>query len=414
MRFSSGWGALLALGAIAAGACSDDAEDVDGSTQGGAGGGGASSTGGGGSGPVVADDPTGWESAGALLVGRALATATVLDDGRVLVVGGEDDAYAMIASVETYDPETGEIADTAPLPEPRSHHTATLLGNGRVLVAGGGQGSEISLPNGEGALASAWLYEPDTSTWIPTGTMSEARAGHRAVLLEDGRVLVVGGGNQVGYSCAQIHPDCTVADSLASAEIYDPETGSWAVTAPLAQPRIGFDLRRFGAGVVASGGAADNEGLESVEIFDVQTGAWASGPALDGQRLYHAAAVLDGKLVVAGGKIANVEPVTSVDVLDEGASQWVAASPLDEPRTGASFVALQSGRGLIVAGNNQLGTRFIAEAAIYDIAADAWSKIEPLATGRYGQAAVLLEDGSVLVVGGRTALGVTTSVERSR
>lgn len=359
-------------------------------------------------------DPTGWSATGSLAEGRALATANVLPDGRVLVVGGEDDAYGMLASAELYDPAAGTFAKAAPLPEPRDHHTATLLKTGEVLVVGGGQGSEISLPTGEKALASAVLYDPKSDTWRPTGSMHEARAGHRAVLLDDGRVLVVGGGNKVGYSCADIHPNCTIADSIGSAEIYDPATGVWTTTGALAQPRIGFDLHLTPTGVVASGGGAKNQGLTSVEIYDVAAGTWRSGPSLQGQRLYHSAALLGGKLVVAGGKIANVAPITSVDILDDTASKWMAGAELKEARTGASFIPLPSGKGLLVAGNDQLGTQFLAAAALYDPAADAWTSLPALAHGRYSQVSVLLQDGSVLVIGGRTSKGITTSVERSR
>ncbi len=365
--------------------------------------------------PPPPADPTGWTRTGSLKQARALATATVLADGRVLVTGGEDDDYAMLASAELFDPETGAFTEAAALPSPRDHHTATLLPNGEVLVAGGGAGSSISLPSGEKTTASAVLYDPKTNAWRETGTMHTARAGHRAVLLENGRVFVAGGGSAVGYPCHSSHPDCTVADSIASAEIYDPGTGTWTEAAPLAQARLAFALNVTPAGVVASGGAADDNGLESVEIYDAKADAWRAGPKLKGERLNHATAVLNGKLVVAGGKIANVSPITTVDVLDTSTSRWTTGASLDEPRTGASFLALPSGKGLLVAGNDQTGrTPHLDEAALYDPEADAWTVIQPLAQGRYSQATALLKDGSVLVIGGRTSKGVTTSVERSQ
>jgi N-acetylneuraminic acid mutarotase len=360
-----------------------------------------------------APDPTGWIAVGDLHEPRALATATLLDDGRVLVVGGEDTRYGMLASVEIFDAATGTFEKGAPLPEPRDHHTATRLPNGQVLVAGGGLGSQITLPRGEGTLASAVLFDPKTGTWTRTADMHVARAGHRAVLLPDGRVLVAGGGGRVGYDCHSSHPNCTVAESLGSAEIYDPATGAWTETGPLGEARLAFSLDVTPLGIVAAFGAAKNKGLETVEIFDPKTNAWTFGPKLAGEQFYHASAVLGGELVVAGGKIANVKPITTVNVLDASGASWRPRASLGDPRTGASLVPLESGKGLLVAGSNQLGERFLAEAALYDPTADTWTKIAPLAKGRFSHATVRLRDGSVLVIGGRSARGALATAERT-
>jgi phosphatidylserine/phosphatidylglycerophosphate/cardiolipin synthase-like enzyme len=115
-------------------------------------------------------------------------TATLLADGRVLIVGGADGS-TVLASAELYDPATGTFSPTGSLTTARYNHTATLLADGRVLIVGGG-----SISNGAGAvLASAELYDPKTSSFSPTGTMSTGRYDHTATLLADGQVLIVGG-----------------------------------------------------------------------------------------------------------------------------------------------------------------------------------------------------------------------------
>jgi N-acetylneuraminic acid mutarotase len=366
--------------------------------------------------PAVPSDPVGFRSAGKLREPRALATATRLKDGRVLVVGGEGDDYKMMASVEIYDPATETTTAGPPMPAPRSHHTATLLANGQVLVAGGGQGSEISIPNGEGVLASAVLYDPAANAWREAGAMSGKRAGHQAVALADGRVLVVGGGDRVGYPCAAIHPNCNVAESIGTAEIYDPASGTFSRTGDLAFPRVAFSLDVLRSGkVVATGGGAKNAGLTSVEIFDPKAGTWSKGPDLDGQRLFHASAAVDNTLLVVGGKIANVKPISNADLLDEGASKWRRGASVEIPRTGAKLVPLASGRVLLVAGFNQLENSAIADARLYDPATDSWTPIAKLAAERSTHTAVLLEDGSVLVAGGRGVAGfVVSEIERTR
>jgi len=84
--------------------------------------------------------------------------------------------------------DAGAWTPTGSLTQPRQYHTATLLTNGQVLVAGG---FSFSAPVGE--RASAELYNPATGTWTATGTMNQARYYHTATLLNNGKVLVVGG-----------------------------------------------------------------------------------------------------------------------------------------------------------------------------------------------------------------------------
>src|SRR6476660_7361908 len=103
------------------------------------------------------------------------------------------------------------FVNTGSLGTPRSSHTATLLPNGKMLVVGGF--SDIS-----GYLASAELYDPASGTWTATGSLTTARSGYTATLLPNGKVLVVGGANGNGS---------TFLGELASAELYDPASGTW-------------------------------------------------------------------------------------------------------------------------------------------------------------------------------------------
>ena len=116
-------------------------------------------------------------------------TATLLADGKVLVVGGNGGANGRNAmdSAELYDPADGSWTAALNLIGGRADHTATLLADGTVLVAGGGGGLQYR------ALASAELYDPVTGSWSAAGTMITARKDATATLLADGRVLIVGG-----------------------------------------------------------------------------------------------------------------------------------------------------------------------------------------------------------------------------
>jgi hypothetical protein len=118
------------------------------------------------------------------------ATATLLPNGQVLIAGGASgswcDASCFLATAELYDPSTNTFIPTGGMSTPRAAASALLLRNGDVLILGG-QG-----PAGAAPLASAELYHPSTGTFSLTGSMNTAKVAP-AVLLENGKVLVVGG-----------------------------------------------------------------------------------------------------------------------------------------------------------------------------------------------------------------------------
>ena len=152
---------------------------------------------------------------GSMTTPRGLQTMTLLPDGRVLVVGGCYNGSGQ-ASADLYNPKTGKFSPTGSMATPRCYQTATLLPDGRVLIAGG-------FSNVSGlSLASAELYNPKTGTFSPTGSMTAARAAQTATLLPDGNVLITGG-DAWGFMGG---------NNLASAEIYDPKTGTFSPTGP--------------------------------------------------------------------------------------------------------------------------------------------------------------------------------------
>jgi hypothetical protein len=156
---------------------------------------------------------------GSMNAPRTGHTATLLNDGRVLVAGGcASNAPQDCAQAELYNPATGLWKRTNSMSTRRSGHTATLLKSGKVLVAGGWP-SPSATP-----LATAEIFDPSTGTWTSAGSMSTIRGAHAAVLFRsgplDGKVLVAGGTSACG-GCTPI---------LASAELFDPENGTWVPT----------------------------------------------------------------------------------------------------------------------------------------------------------------------------------------
>src|SRR5881409_1308320 len=102
----------------------------------------------------------------------------------VLVAGGIDTKFNVLASAELYDPASGTWTATGSLNTARVAHTATLLPSGMVLVAGG---------SGRGFPASTVLYDPARGTWSFAGRLNTGRYSHTATLLPNGMVLVAAG-----------------------------------------------------------------------------------------------------------------------------------------------------------------------------------------------------------------------------
>jgi N-acetylneuraminic acid mutarotase len=201
-------------------------------------------------------DPTlhTWSDAGAMSAARSGATATLLDDGTVLVAGGYDDANGWLSSAEIYDPSSGWTA-TGSLADARDGATATKLDNGDVLVAGGDD-------NGS-ALASAEIYSAASGTWHKTKTdMAGARESAAAVALTDGSVLVAGGRNARNGAL------------LASSERYDPAADAWTDGGAMAIARAQHTLTALPDGrALAIGGTLGGfaRGTTSVERFGAAT-----------------------------------------------------------------------------------------------------------------------------------------------
>jgi hypothetical protein len=368
-------------------------------------GGGVATGGGGGEPVVVAPDPVGWRETAEMHVARGAHTATLLQDGRVLVIGGELLNRDMLASVELYDPATEAWSELSPLPEPRSNHVAVLLPDGRVLIAGGGRSAPIGQPSSLEVTGSALLFDPTTQMFTPTGDLLEPRSHFQAALLPSGKVLAVGGGSdQQNGECNGV-PNCgPLAGALATVEIYDPAAGKWSAAEPMKLARYSFTLTALvSGGVLAAGGLDETkEGTRGAELFDPDTGTWADAGEMTGApREHHSATLLgSGLVLVAGGKNPNVTPLKSVTAFDPLASSWVAGPTMSTVRTVPGLVTLQSGRALLVGGFDQLAQNFIDEAVLFDEATWTWMPIAPLSLGRSSQSTTVLADGSVLVAGG--------------
>lgn len=220
---------------------------------------------------------------------RTGSQATSLLDGRVLITGGWTGTdYADPAQL--FDPASDSWTSAGSIGIGRYWHAAARLEDGRVLIAGGTVYSGTGDPRFNATTtATARVYDPVTGTWSSAGTLSQPRTRPRAVLLQTGRVLVVGG--------SQSSVPSTTAD------LYNPVTGTWSATGSLSIGRDYHSLTLLPDGrVLAAGGSGPTGVLTTTEIYSPVTGTWTSGPSLRMPRADHASALLPGgRVLVAGG-----------------------------------------------------------------------------------------------------------------
>jgi hypothetical protein len=356
----------------------------------------------------------GFVTTGSMSVGRDGHSAPLLADGRVLVAGGLDtaDSSHPLSSAELYDPKTGTFGSTGSMSVARSLHTATLLHDGRVLVVGGYDsddftGTGIAVPGASipavGSRPSdprriAELYDPTTGTFSRTGSMSVDRYGHTATVLNDGRVLIVGGESlRSGIS--------------ASAELYDPKTGTFSATGSMSTSRVGHTATLLPDGEVLIAGGYNSAGLSlaSAELYSPATGTFRLTAPMSVVRTDHTATLLrDGRVLIAGGRDANGDQesaYSSAELYDPTTgtfsptgSMWVARSGHTATLLGNGMVLLT---GSAIAGSGGTGKAEIM-AELYDPTTGSFTATEGMDEAY--DTATGLSDGGVLLTGGSTAV----------
>lgn len=350
-----------------------------------------------------------WSRTASLAAKRFGQTATLLQSGKVIVVGGqtgncdlrECTARSTLASTEIYDPATDSWVSGAKMASPRAYHTVTLLANGKLLATGG-------TDNDWNVLSSAEIYDPATNSWTPAASMSVARMQHAASRMANGKVLVTG----------------TTNSWLASAEIYDAVANTWTAAPSMAASRGLHTSTLLQDGtVLVTGGSEGGNSSWGAERYDPVTNTWAQGQTMVYRRAIGFTTTLlpSGKLLLVGG--TDSDNKSSAEIYDPLVPTHPAPPPPPPPylptippveawslvenmsigRTGHSATLLSDGR-VLVAGGFSFPTD-VASAEIFDPVTNHWASTGSYEASRSGNTLTLLNDGSVLAAGGHGLTG---------
>jgi N-acetylneuraminic acid mutarotase len=332
-----------------------------------------------------------WTTGAQLGAAREAATATLLANGRVLVVGGKDPVSgAARASAELYDPEANSWSAAGSLLAARHDHRALLLPTGKVLVTGGWDGA---------ALASSELYDPQLNQWVPTGALATAMRPGPLVLLSNGRAMRVGGETALSGGVPAL-----------SCELYDPVTGRWTATGALNATRAQFSVTVLLDGrLMALGGVSGANYLGAMELYNPAIGAWSNAASSGIARAGHTATLLrDGRVVVAGGANAS-GALASVDVYNPSGDSWASLAALPSARSQHSALLLPNGR-VLVSGGDGVSTA-VVPPAVFHPENNSWETIGAPSVERWSHPMLLLPRGKVMLVAGRVPAGSARAVD---
>jgi hypothetical protein len=334
--------------------------------------------------PAVAGSAGEFVATGSMQARCSQCSATPLEDGRVLVVGGTAERSGRTRLLaELYDPTTGTFTTTG---APAAGHTqgaSARLADGRVLlVSTSGLPAHREDRMRDGAPPAAELYDPATGAFTAVPGMTEdirdALSGPPApVVLADGRVLLVG---------------------PAAAAPFDPDTGELGPTAVMTEVRHGGSTATLldDGRVLVAGGAS------IAEVYDPATGSFApAGGTVSDLTAPTATALEDGRVLLAGGTSSETEqPTAEAQIFDPATDSLTPTGPMATARSMHTAALVPDGRVLVIGGYGDSGDRTVARTAeLYDPDTGRFTPAPSPTRDRRAATAIALANGDVLVLG---------------
>jgi murein DD-endopeptidase MepM/ murein hydrolase activator NlpD len=330
-----------------------------------------------------------WSSTDSMGEARTAHTMTVLSDGRALVTGGcgGNGACLIRNSAEIYDPALGTFEFTGSMTAFRQSHAAILLDNGKVLVVGGFGQSQTSE-----------VYDPGNGTFGSVANLNEGRQQHQLVLLVNGQVLVTG-----GFLCCY--------DTRSSAELFDPTLNAWSpTTGDMTIPRTNHAATLLSDGrVLITGGTSDAEAgvpVATAEIYDPSSGTFSpvANSMVLARQQHDATLLADGRVLITGGFTGDPPTETNTaEIYDPAAGTFTAVGSMFATRARhveRNAVLLPDGRVIVVG-----GAPATTSVDLFDPSSEMFTSTFAMQNGRFQHGAVFLPGtGQVLAAGGNDGI----------
>jgi hypothetical protein len=322
---------------------------------------------------------------------RASHTATLLQDGRVLIAGGVNESCCSpsdppLASAEIYDPATPSLTTSAVnMTTGRAGHTATLLPDGRVLIVGG-----------DSSNGTAEFYDPSTGKFAATGSLLLPQIGFNATLLSNGKVLITG----------------------TDAELFDPSTGQFTSAGPYVASLTGAFTANASTSTLLPDGTVLFAREPAAQIYNPAAATFSLSGSMyvsfsgnqvapdyvDGQT---ATLLLNGTVLVAGGANEDLSIFNSTELYNPASGIFTPAASMLRPREDHTATLLPDGTVLMAGGlsyrcdgNSCFFSGSESGMELYDPAKGAFSYAGYMLYPRVSHTATLLNTGDVLIAGG--------------
>jgi hypothetical protein len=333
---------------------------------------------------------------------RAGATATLLQNGMVLIAGGSSTSSGIRKDAVLYNPVTNTFSPPVTMSTSRSFATATLLANGKVLIAGGLDGPGDPSP----VTRTTDIFDPTTGTFTPGPNMSSPREHAAAVALSNGTVLIAGGDS--GGSANTL----SSANALSSTDIYNLSSNMITAGPAMKNPRTQLMATTLYTGdALFAGGDFDGTSDNTAEVYSLESNTFSKpvGMANGGRESGTATLLPNGNVLVAGGFITAPDSSpqslrsTELFLALSNAFQSPRSVLMNTARDDMTATLTPSGTVLIAGGDQATTTTSLSSTELYFANADTFASVantKLLSVGRVSATATLLQNGEILIAGG--------------